>query len=168
MKRYLFLLALACVLFACNSHQKDAKNLSDNIQATMKEHVPGTLTTKEDGWTMKAKINGKDWVADAMMPTEGTDRILGYYGKEYISFPYSGRDMVVGKKIRISENWAVDFVNDDDGICGGTKGEMNITKVDDNWAEGTFFFTVTSCLNNPNKKIEVTDGFFRIGLKHAP
>ena len=165
MKRYLLLLALACVLFACNGQQKDAKNLSDNIQATMKEHVPGTLATKEDGWTMKAKINGKDWVADAMMPTGGTGRILGYYGKEYISFPYSGRDMVAGKKIKISPNWAVDFVNDDDGICGGTKGEMNITKVDDNWAEGTFFFTVTSCLNNPDKKIEVTDGFFRISLK---
>jgi hypothetical protein len=107
-------------------------------------------------------------VADAMMPTERTDRILGYYGKDYISFPYDERDMVAGRKIKISQNRAVDFVNNNDGICGGKKGEINITKVDDNWAEGTFFFTVTSCLDNPNKKIEVTDGFFRISLKHAP
>lgn len=168
MKRYLLLLALACTLSACNGQQKDAKKLGDKMQATMKAHTPGSVATSLNGYYMKCKIDGKDWVADSMMPADATGRILGYYNKAYISFPYNRRDMVPGKKIKISTNRAVDFVNNTDGICGGTIGQMNITKADDNWAEGNFFFTVTSCLDNPNKKIEVTSGFFRISLKHTP
>lgn len=165
MKLYSLFVLLACMLSACNGQQNDARKLKDQLQSTMAEHVPGTMATKTGEWMMRAKINGKEWEADAMMPPDPAGRIIGYYNKDYISFPYDVRDMVAGRKQKISGNWAVDFVTNQDGICGGTIGEMNITKVTSDWAEGTFFFTVTGCVNNPNTKIEVTDGFFRIGLK---
>lgn len=149
-----------------NSAQGDAKNLAAQIQNTVKENAPGSLPVAEGGYTMRAKINGKEWTANSMMPaTDKTGRIIGYHNTDYISFPYDKRDMVAGKKIRISENHAVDFVTKENGICGGRSGEMNITKVDDNWVEGTFFFTVNSCVGVATK-IEVTDGFFRIPSEH--
>lgn len=168
MKLYSLLLVFACMFSACNGQHSEAKKLQEKLQTTMKEHVPGTQATTKNGWTMSAKINGKEWSADAIMPPEPAGRIIGYYDKDYISFPYDVRDMVPGKKLKISDDWAVDYVTNNDGICGGTKGEVNITKVDADWAEGTFFFTVTHCLGDPNKNIEVTDGFFRISLKHTP
>ncbi len=47
-------------------------------------------------------------------------------------------------------------------MWGGRTGEMEITKVKDDWAEGTFYFTATA--SGTNKKIEVTEGFFRIKI----
>ncbi len=77
--------------------------------------------------------------------------------------PYDNRDLVVGKKIISSEDDATDLAtNDDVGLWGGRKGEMEITKMDDNWAEGKFYFTGST--SRSNKTVEVTDGFFRISL----
>lgn len=156
--------ALVFFLSSCGSGaQGDAKNLAAQIQNTVKENTPGTLPVTEGGITMRAKINGKEWVANAMIPaTDRIGRILGYYNKDYISFPYDKRDMVVGKKLRLE---GVDFITEENGICGCTDGEMAITKADDKWVEGTFYFTVTSCNSSP-EKIAVTDGFFRIPTEH--
>lgn len=169
MKPTLLLFGLSSLIFSlsgCSHAQSDAKKLAVEIQSTVKESIPGSLPTKEGGWTMKAKIDGKEWVADAMLPTEPADRIIGYQNKDYISFPYDRRDMVEGKTLKISESWAVDFVTEKDGICGGRTGEMKITKVDSNWVEGTFFFTVNNCVGETNEApIEVTEGFFRVALK---
>lgn len=157
------LLILGTVGSSCSSGaQGDAKNLVSQIESTVKENTPGSLKVSEKGNIMEAKINGKEWMANSMLPaTEHTGRIIGYYNTDYISFPYDKRDMVVGKKRKLN---GVDFVNKENGICGGTNGEMTITKVDSNWVEGTFYFTVTSCNNTP-AKIEVTDGFFRIPVE---
>lgn len=149
---------------SCKSKaQSDAVQQAKDIQAAVKENTPGTIPVSASGFTMTARINGKDWVADAMMPPEPAGRIIGYYDKESISLPYDKRDMVVGNKTKFGENQAVDlFTNDDVGIWGGRKGEMEITKVDDKWAEGKFYFTATA--SGTNKTMEVTDGFFRISM----
>lgn len=66
-------------------------------------------------------------------------------------------------KIAFGEDNAVDLsTNDHEGMWGGRKGEMEITKVDNNWAEGKFYFTASS--SSANNTIEVTDGFFRIPI----
>ena len=73
----------------------------------------------------------------------------------------------MGKKIVFGENEAVDLATSDDiGLWGGRKGEMEITKVDGDWAEGKFYFTGSS--SRSKKTIEVTDGFFRISLAKTP
>jgi hypothetical protein len=45
-------------------------------------------------------------------------------------------------------------------VVGWQKRQMEITKVDNNWAEGKFYFTGS----RSDKTVEVTDGFFRISL----
>jgi len=47
-------------------------------------------------------------------------------------------------------------------IWGGRKGEMEITKVDDKWVEGEFYFTAIA--SETDKTMEVTEGFFRISI----
>ena len=144
--------------------ESDAIQQAKDVQNVIKEMTPGSIPVSASGFTMTAKINGKEWTADAMMPPDVTDRIIGYYNKESISLPYDRRDMVVGDKTVFGENHAVDlFTNDDVGIWGGRKGEMEITKVDGKSAEGKFYFTATA--SGTDKTMEVTDGFFRIQFK---
>ena len=123
----------------------------------------GSVPTSEGGLTMKATIAGKAWVAAGMIPAETASRIVGSRNKVSISLPYDRRDLYVGKKIKFSDHQAVDFFNDDEvGIWGATKGQMEYTKVDANWAEGTFSFIGSA--QDGAKTIAVTDGFFRIAV----
>ncbi len=160
---FVFSVALINILLSCNNAQNDAVKQAQQVQAAIKENTPGSTATSADAYSMKAKIDGKKWVADAMMPPEAAGRIIGYYNDESIGLPYDRRYLVVGKKIMFDENHAVDLMtNDDVGIWGGRKGEMKITKVDDKFAEGSFFFTGST--SRSDKTVEVTDGFFRIPL----
>jgi hypothetical protein len=160
--KYIFICAcLLAFTSSCNSQQSEAKKLAEQIKSTI---MPGTLPTAEGSWTMTAKIKGKDWAAASMMPPDAAGRIVGYYKNESIGLPYNRRDMYVGKKIKFKENNVVDLTLDDDvGIYGGRTGEMEITKVDENWAEGKFYFTGNTTQGS-SKTVEVTGGFFRISL----
>lgn len=155
------LFILMIFLICCKGKsQSDAQNLATDIQSSVKENTPGSIKTSEDGYYMKATINGKDWAANEMMPPESPARIVGYNNKESISLPYDRRDMVVGNKTNF-KNSAVDMMlNDDVGIWGGHIGEMEITKVDAISAEGKFYFTAQGL--QTDKKMEVTNGVFRI------
>jgi hypothetical protein len=159
MKQTISILLMAIFLSSCgNSDQSKALETAKDVQSAIK---PGTVATTTSGYMMRAKLNGKEWQATSLMPPEAAGRIIGYNNEEYIGLPYDRRYMVVGKKITFGEAEAVDLAtNDDTGLWGGRKGEMEITKVDDSWAEGKFFFTATT--SNSNKTVEVTDGFFRI------
>lgn len=159
-----FSFIISVLLSACGgSDQSKAVDQAKQVQEAVKENTPGSIPTTADGYTMKAKINGKEWVADAMMPPEASGRIIGYYNGESIGLPYDRRDMRVGKKITFGENQAVDLMtNDDVGIWGGRKGQMEITKADENMAEGNFYFTGST--SRSDKTIEVSDGYFRIRL----
>jgi hypothetical protein len=160
MKQTIFILLIASMLSSCNSNsQTKATEKAMEIQSAIK---PGTVATNSNDYTMTAKIDSKDWVASSMMPPEAAGRIVGHYENEYIGLPYSKTDMVVGKKISIDEDNAVDLSLNDGCLYTNTKGEIEITKVGDSWAEGKFFFT-TIC-SSTNKAVEVTDGFFRIPI----
>jgi hypothetical protein len=164
MKQLFFILIIASVLSSCNSDQTKAVAEAKEIQSALNEIKPGEIPTAEGGWTMKAKINGKDWNAASFMSPEAAGRIVGSNKKEYISLPYDRREMVVGYKNEFSDHNAVDIgTNDDVALWGGLKGEMEITKVDENWAEGKFHVTGTS--SGTDKTVEITEGFFRISMK---
>jgi hypothetical protein len=158
------LLAVAAALPSWGASDK-GKAMSDakQAQAALQAITPGGIATSATGYAMKAKLNGKEWIATSMMPQDVTDRIIGNKDGESISLPYDRRNLVAGKTIKFGENRAVDlFTNDDVAIWGGRSGEMTITKVDKTSAEGTFFFTATA--RDTKKKIEVTEGSFRILL----
>ncbi|SRR5260221_5678889 len=164
MKQTLIILLVASVLLSCgNSTQNKAIDDQKKAQKVIEASEPGRIPTKEGEWTMTAKINGKEWTASSFMPLDFQDKIHGFYKEESISLPYDRSYLKVGKKIQFGENHvALLFTNDNDGFFDGRKGEMEITKVENEWAEGKFFFTATT--SSTDKTIEVTDGFFRISI----
>lgn len=156
MKQTISILILATILSFCGN----------NDQSAIKENIPGTVATTADGYMMRAILDGKDWEAGSMMPPEAAGRIIGYYNGEYIGLPYNKSDMIAGSKTTFGEDNAVDLsIKDAKGLWSCKSGEMEITKVDDNWAEGKFFFSGSHA--GSDKTVEVTDGFFRIPVtKH--
>jgi len=124
----------------------------------------GAIAATANGFTLKAKINGKPVKAHAMMPPDKAGEIVGFYdGDKYIGLPYDKRNMVAGKKFDFGNENADLTTNDDTQVWNGRKGEMEITKVIGQWVEGKFFFTGYSYDNK--KKIQVSEGFFRIQMK---
>ena len=154
MKKLLVLAISGIIVFAsaskCNAQNRNSNGLP-----------PGSFPATSGGYTMTAKINGKDCKAYSMMPPDKTMQIVGFYnGDKYIGLPYNKKYFIVGKKIEFSDHNADLTTNDDVQVWNGRKGEMTITKVNGKWVEGKFFFTGYSYDNK--KTIEVTDGFFRI------
>ena len=165
MKKILIILITAAMLSSCgnsadNKTLSDAKQLADGI----KQMQPDGFATTAGGWTMTAKFDGKEWSANSLMPLEATGRIIGDNDGVSISLPYDRREMTLGYKNKFSDHNAVDiFTHGDVSIWGGYAGEMEITKVDGDWVEGKFYVT-GSTSSAPDKKVEVTDGFFRISI----
>lgn len=163
MKYLLNVFFIFLIMASCNSQQSDTVKQAKEVQTVIQENRPGTKPTADGSWTMTAKLDGKNWEASSIMPPATAGRIVGYYGKEYIGLPYNKSDMVVGKKNKFGEDNAVDLAtNGETGMWGGRKGEMEITKVKDDWVEGTFYFTADA--TGTDKTVEVTDGFFRIRI----
>lgn len=162
MKYLIYSLLTIFIVTSCNS-QNSAISQAKETQATITKIKPGTMQATVDGWTMTAKINGKEWKASSLMPPDAASRIIGYYQDEYIGLPYNKQYLVAGKKIALGEDEAVDISLTGVGLAITKKGEMEITKVDESWAEGTFYFTDT--VSGTDKTVEVTDGFFRIKIR---
>ena len=159
------IIAFSIILLSCNNTQNDAAKQAQQIQKTVKENSPGSIPTASDGITLTAKIDGKDWKASSMMPPDRAGVILGENNGESISLPYyDRRNFLANDKKKLGENHelAEMRLNDDVSLWTATKGELEITKVDENWAEGKFSFTAKGF--QTDKTIEVTDGFFRISL----
>jgi hypothetical protein len=166
MKQTLLFLIVAAVLSSCgNSIQNKAASEAKQLQSEIKKMMPGGIPTTEGGWTMTAKIDGRNWKATSIMPPEAAGRIIGDNNGEGFGFPYSTSAMVVGKKTIFRQGNAVDISTIENGeieFWAGYKGEMEITKVDADWAEGKFF--VTGSTSESDKIVEITDGFFRISI----
>ncbi len=160
MKSLLITFTGLLLLASCNSQQSEAKRMADTIQQEVKQNTPGTVPTSATGYYMKATINSKEWVADAMMPPEAPASIIGNKNNEYISLPYNKQYLIAGKKIALGEDEAVDISFTGVGLATTKKGEMEITKVDGKWAEGKFYFSAS--INSTGKTINITEGFFRI------
>ncbi len=167
MKQTFFILsiALSILLLSCNSAQNDAGKMAEQIQSAVKENTPGSIPTTTNGYTMTAKIDGKEWKATGIMPPDKVGIIFGEKNGESISLPYyDRRSFLAETKIKFRDGFdgrSTELrLNDKIVLYSGTKGEMEITKVDDNMAEGKFHCTATGFQSD--KTVEVTDGFFRI------
>ncbi len=169
MKQILFLVISSFILCSCeNGSEKKANNDTTIPKSGKKEMRLGAMATSDDGWNMKAKINGKDYSAYSVWLPEGEHEIVGFYdGDKYIGLNYHPKDLVVGNKLSFSDLNAVLTTDDSVGIRSGNKGELEITKADGKWIEGKFFFTADSYDAKKSKTIEVTNGFFRIGANKA-
>jgi hypothetical protein len=164
MKKILLLLIITSMLSSCgNSDQGKAISDAKELQSVIKKMQPGGIPTAEGGWTMTAKLNGKEWAASSIISPEVAGRIAGEGDDKTISLPYDRRSMSPGEKTTFSHNNAVDLMtNDDVGLWGGYSGEMEITKVDNEWAEGKFYISAKD--DATGKALEVTEGFFRISI----
>lgn len=160
MKCFVFTMITIAVITACNGQPGGVKKQAQQVKNAITEISPGTIPAQEGSWTITARINGKRWAATSVMPPEVTGRIIGYYEKEYIGLPYSKTDMIAGKKITINEDNAVDLSMNDGCLYTNPQGTIEITKADEQGAEGKFFFSNT-CISTKKETI-VTDGFFRI------
>lgn len=153
---------LVIAAISCDSQSKsDAVKQATDIKKMVKEHSPGYIATNAEFY-MKAKINGKDWSADEMMASDRAGRIVGKLNGESISLPFELRYAKTGATTNF-KNHAVDiYMKDDAGIWGGRMGEMEFTKVGDNYAEGKFYVTATGL--DSDKQLTITEGTFRIPL----
>ncbi len=89
-------------------------------------------------------------------------RILGETGDGRISL-YAPDNYNVGQKLDFAQ-YAVEYEPAGGNYLWSTHtGQMEITKVSNGWVEGKFFFTST--VRGTDKKAEVTNGFFRVGVK---
>lgn len=158
------LLVSVCIITSCS--QKKNKTASDamEVQKEISAMKPGQVATSNAGYTLNAKINGKAWSASFMYPPDQASRIVGENDGISIGLPYDRRDMTLNNKIRISHDNAIDLFMPEGagGIMGGYDGEIEITNVGPEWAEGRFQFTATSEGVDP---VKVTDGFFRVPIK---
>ena len=161
MKQTILICLIATMLSSCgNSYQSKTRSDAKELQSAIKKMQPGGIPTTEGGWTMTAKINGKDWAATSMMPPDRAGRIFGENNGESISLPYYDRRRTLGQE-KLGKG--VDMMLDDDvKLWGSSEGEMEITKVDDKWVEGKFSFTASGF--QTDKTVKVTDGVFRISL----
>lgn len=167
MKQTLIILMVAAMLSSCgNDAQNKALSDAKQLQSEIQKKMPGGIPTTAGGWTMTAKINGRDWTANSIMPLEETGRIIGDNNGEGFGFPYDRRQMEVGNKEIFGEHNNVQISTIKDGAIeywDGFKGEMEITKVEENWVEGKFFVTGAR-ITDSSRKVEITDGFFRISI----
>jgi hypothetical protein len=145
-----------------------ATELAKDIQSTVKEHTPGGEPTSETGYYMKAKIDGKEWVAAYMIPDESATSsyktVHGENGATYMNFQLWRRGIEAGKSISFDDEHVANLsVADVEGFWGGKKGEVKITSIDEQWIAGEFAFDATS--SSSDKIIHVTEGRFRV---HTP
>ena len=72
MKYTIAILFTATIFCCCNSNgQANAKEKAAAIQAAIN---PGDVAVSANGYTMKAKINGKQWTATSMVPPQTAGR----------------------------------------------------------------------------------------------
>jgi hypothetical protein len=150
-----------------NGAQSEAVKQAEAIQKAVKENTPGAIATSGNGYYMKANIDGKAWSASFMIPDDNASSsykmIHGENGGDNIHFQIWKRGIEIGKKILFDENHAADLTLESfDGFLAGKSGEIVIVKMDDQWMQGTFKFTATA--SSSDKKVEVTNGEFRVPL----
>lgn len=163
MRTLILLFAAALLAGSCHGQSSKAvKDQQDAYKVLEDMKAKGLNPTTEGGWTMTADIDGKPWKATGIYNLAMSDRITAIYKDSKISLPVPALE--VGYKSKFGDGNAVDFSPvGDANFWGGRSGEMLVTKVGGGWLEGTFFFTAK--LRGTDKKMEVTNGFFRVSSK---
>jgi hypothetical protein len=116
-----------------------------------------------NGNFVKATINDKAWTASRMTadynyPARSSDKLV--HGEtDAFSLSFYLYKPATGNKRPFTEDYVVEC-RTDAGYYSGKKGEVTVTKADDQWIEGSFYFTATS--TSSDKVYEVTNGSFRV------
>jgi hypothetical protein len=162
MKTLFALLIASLVLTSCNGQSSAVKDQQGAYKVLADMKKKGAIPASDNGYTMTCLIDGKPWKANVLYPTAMVSRILGENGESRISLDDPG-NYEVGYKMDISTH-AAEFnpPNAGNELWGGHSGEVEITKAGNGWVEGKFHFTAT--VMNTNKKMEITNGFFRVAL----
>jgi hypothetical protein len=160
MKKSVLFLIVVMILSSGNKSQSIDKTYSN--QSGIGKMSQEITDAPDKGYLMRAKIDGNPWQSTSMADVAISGRIVGYCNGQYIGLPYNKNYLVAGKKILLYEGEAADLFLKDGCSYAITKGQIEITKVGDNWAEGTFYFS-TVC-SSSHKTVKITDGFFRIML----
>jgi hypothetical protein len=153
-----------------NKSNSGATELAKDIQSAVKEHTPGAEAVSATGFYMKAKIDGKEWVAAYMIPDESATSsykmVHGENGATYMNFQLWRRGIETGKSIAFDDEHVANLsVADVEGFWGGKKGDVKITSMDEQWIEGEFAFDATS--SSSDKTIHVTEGRFRVRIPNS-
>jgi|ERR1700761_7388435 len=155
MKTLLSLATAVLFLTACNG--QSSKALDEML-------ARGMVATTDGGYTMTATIDGKPWKAQAMYPISANGSIHACYQESTIDLPY-WEGYKPGAKTDFSHGHGPMFAPPGPfDLYTVHAGQLNITRVSPDWLEGTFFFTAV-LQSDPSKKIEVTNGFFRVKKK---
>ena len=162
MKKLLYTCAAGILLsvFSCNS-QTDTQKKANEISSTLDEQSAAEEKPDLNGAWLKATINGKKWEATKIGPFYGPESNykLVSGATEDININFQIHKPTTGLKREFNNENMANFTIDAD-FFSGRKGEMNVTKADGQWIEGTFYFTATSTYTS--KTYEVTNGSFRI------
>lgn len=164
---FLVLVSSITLFVSCfHSTQEYTKNQNGKSLTKQGENNDGYVPTCQNGYFMKATINGKDWNASNITSynmTTNENRITGENGEDYISFPFNetwdrpgnprkltndGDAAELSYNIFGNNNWA------------GIDGEVVILDENDTLIYGNFYFTAVS--SRSNKKFKITNGIFRI------
>jgi len=163
MRTVIALVIATMVITSCNGQSGAVKDQQSAYKVLADMKKKGAIAASDNGYTMTCLIDGKPWKANVLYPTAMTGRIFGENGESHISLddPDTYEE---GKKIDIATH-AAEFnpPNAGNELWGGHSGEVEITKVGNGWVEGKFHFT--AAVMNTNKKMEITNGFFRVALK---
>lgn len=156
MKKFFIYVAAIC-LFNISCGQGDAEKKASEISSVVDQ---SSATPAADGAYLKATIDGKEWQAKKMTDYRaGSDYKLvsGETGDFTITFQIHKPTTGLVREFR--DDYVADLITDD-GFFGGKKGKLTVTKVDEKWIEGNFYFTATS--DRSAKTYEVKNGLFRI------
>ena len=160
-----------CFFSCVSSGLDEAKQVADLASETSGRHSPGSIPTSDSHYYMKAKIDGKQWIASHMLPDQDENSsyiiIHGENGEDYMDFQLWKRGIDPGKKILFDSDHVANLsLKNDPAFWSGKKGEIEITWLDGQWMEGKFSYKATS--SSSAKMIDVTEGFFRVPFTENP
>jgi hypothetical protein len=156
MKKLSIYVAAICLLnISCG--QSDAQKKASEISGVT-DQSPVTETT--DAAFLKATIDGKEWQASKMTSYgAGSDYKLVNGEAKDITVSFQIHRPTAGLVREFRDDYVADLITDE-GFFGGRKGKVTVTKVDDKWIEGNFYFTANS--DRSSKTYEVKNGLFKI------
>jgi len=144
------------------SGKKQGEVLKNKIDAVMDAYKH---PVSKDGLYTEANVDGKKWIADWMFVDPDPDNSINVNAHKddaVISF-YIGKSIIKEKKNKnFSETDQVQMVDGKGNILAGSEGGYQITNVTDKWIEGNFHFIAKDI--SSGKTIQVSDGFFRVGM----
>ncbi len=119
------------------------------------------------GCYLRAVIDGKKWDATEMTPDQSHLSLVtinGKNGNRTITFVIGRNRENIGKPSNLSESNQITYWGGDAFIVGAQSGQYTVTKMDDQFIEGTFNFIG----EKDGKTVTCTDGEFRTPAPQTP